>query len=169
MLFTPFRKLPKKEKISLCAKSHLLLDLGNGLAGVETLGAGPRAVENGVAAVQAHGVLELALARRRALVSGVDQPPVRLQQDGGAEVLFGIPPVRGARRRAAGAQDALVQAVQLLPVRLALAVLLALFLSVSKSLSILQFLEILCSVCVCVCFRGGGGWRTSSAGVSRCR
>lgn len=50
-----------------------------------------------MATVQAHGVLELGLAGLRALVSGVNQPSVGLQQDGGTEVLFGIPPVRGAR------------------------------------------------------------------------
>lgn len=82
---------------SLRSKRHLLLDLGNGLAGVQALGAGACAVEDGVATVQAHGVLELGLAGLRALVSGVNQPSVGLQQDGGAEVLFGIPPVRGAR------------------------------------------------------------------------
>lgn len=49
-----------------------------------------------MATVQAHGVLELGLARSSALVSRVDQPSVGLQQDGGAEVLLGIPPVRGA-------------------------------------------------------------------------
>lgn len=49
-----------------------------------------------MATVQAHRVLELGLALSSALVSGVDQPAVGLQQDGGAKVLFGIPPVRGA-------------------------------------------------------------------------
>lgn len=80
----------------LCPNGHRLLDLGNGLAGVQALGASTRAVEDGVATIQTHRVLELGLARSRLLVSGVDQPSVGLQQDGGAEVLFGIPPVRGA-------------------------------------------------------------------------
>lgn len=47
----------------------MLLDLSNGLAGVQALGASTRAVEDGVAAVQAHRVLELGLALSRALVS----------------------------------------------------------------------------------------------------
>lgn len=37
--------------VNLVAESHLLLDLGNGLARVETLGAGSRAVKNSVATV----------------------------------------------------------------------------------------------------------------------
>jgi len=107
-------------------KSHALLDLGNRQAGVEALGACPGAVENGVAAVQAHRVVEGVLALGSPLVAGIDQPPVRLEQDGGAEVLLRVPPVRGARRRAARAENALVETVELLPVRLGLPVLLAL-------------------------------------------
>lgn len=39
-----------------------------------------------------------------------------LHEDRGAEVLVGVPPVRRARGAAAGAQDALVHAVELLAV-----------------------------------------------------
>jgi hypothetical protein len=78
-----------------------------------------------VAAVQAHGVVEGLLALLLLLIPRVGQPPVALQQHGGAEVLLAVPPVAGARRRAARAQDALVQAVQLPAVLLALQVLLA--------------------------------------------
>ena len=52
--------------------------------------------------------------------------PVRLQQDSWAQVLVLVPPVGGARGGAAGAEDALVQAVQLGARRLALEVLLLL-------------------------------------------
>lgn len=107
-------------------KSHLLLDRLDGEAGVQALGARPRAVENGVAAVEGHGVVEGVLALERLLVAGIDQPAVRLKQDGGAEVLLRVPPVRGARGRAARAENALVQAVELLAVGLALSVLLSL-------------------------------------------
>lgn len=111
---------------SIHSKRHLLLDLGNGQARVEPLGARPRAVENRVAAVQAHRVVEGVLALLVALVARVDEPAVRLQQDGRAEVLLRVPPVRRARGGAARAQDALVQPVELLAVGLALAVFLAL-------------------------------------------
>lgn len=66
------------ESQRLSTQSHLLLDLGNGLSGVQTLGAGSCAVENGVATVQAHAVLEVGLALRLALVTGVGEPSVRL-------------------------------------------------------------------------------------------
>ena len=79
-----------------------------------------------MAAVQAHGVVEGGLALALALVARVGEPPVRLQQDGGAQVLLRVPPVGWARCRAAGAQNALVQAVQLPAVGLGLTVLTAL-------------------------------------------
>jgi hypothetical protein len=45
------------------------------------------------------------------LVPGVYDPPVRLHQDGGAKVAVRVPPVGRAGGGAAGAHDALVQAV----------------------------------------------------------
>ena len=124
--YSPTTPLPSLPKPTHPLKSHLLLDLGDRQTGVEALGAGAGAVEDGVAAVQAHRVVEGVLALGRLLVTRVDQPPVRLQQDGRAQVLLRVQPVRRARRRAARAQDALVQPVELLAVRLALPVLLAL-------------------------------------------
>jgi hypothetical protein len=106
-------------------ESHLLLDLSDRQAGAQALGARSRTAQDGVAAVQAHGVVEGLLALLLLLIPRVGQPPVALQQHGGAEVLLAVPPVAGARRRAARAQDALVQAVQLPAVLLALQVLLA--------------------------------------------
>ena len=144
----------------LYLKSHRLLDLGNRQAGVEALGARPGAVENGVAAVQAHRVVEGVLALGRLLVAGVDQPAVRLEQDGGAEVLLRVPPVRGARGRAAGAQDALVEAVELLAVRLALPVLLALWLCQRGRSRRVSSRPAHCQPMFLL---------TSGAGVSRCR
>ena len=79
-----------------------------------------------MASVQAHAVVERVLALGLLLVSRVGDPAVALQQDGGAEVLLLVPPVRGARGRAAGAENALVEAVELLAVFLCLAVLAAL-------------------------------------------
>src|SRR3546814_19899809 len=48
------------------------------------------------------------------LVAAVGDPAVGLQQDGRAEEAVGIPPVAGAGGRAAGAEDALIEAVELL-------------------------------------------------------
>ena len=54
---------------ALClVNSHLELELRDRLRGVEALGARPRAVEDGVAAVERHGILELLLAFRRVRV-----------------------------------------------------------------------------------------------------
>jgi hypothetical protein len=77
---------------SLC-ESHALLDLRNSQRGVQSLGARPRAVENGVASVQAHAVVQGVLALSLLLVSGVGDPAVRLEEDGGTEVLLLVPPV----------------------------------------------------------------------------
>lgn len=57
------------------------------------------------------------------LVAGVGQPAVGLEEHGGTEVFFAVPPVGGAGGGAAGAEDAFVEAVELLPVRGGLAVL----------------------------------------------
>ena len=46
-------------------------------------------------------------------VPAVNDPPVGLHEDGGAQVSVAIPPVAGAGGAAAGTQDALVQPVQL--------------------------------------------------------
>src|SRR4029453_284924 len=78
---------------------------------VQPLGAGLGAVEDGVAAVEPERVLELVEALARALVAAVLDPAVRLQQDGGAEIAFAVPPVGGAGGRAAGAQDTLIEPV----------------------------------------------------------
>ena len=120
------KDIRSRSSLFLPLKRHLPLDLGDGQARVEALGACPGAVEDGVATIQAHRVVEGVLALRRALVARVDEPTVRLQQDGGAEVLLRVPPVRRAGRRAARAQNALVEAVELLPVRLALPILFSL-------------------------------------------
>lgn len=51
--------------------SHHLLDLCNGPCRVQTLGACPRAVENGVATVDAHAVVDGVLALFGLLVTGI--------------------------------------------------------------------------------------------------
>lgn len=79
-----------------------------------------------MASVQAHAVVESVLALGLLLVSRVGDPAVRLEEDGRAEVLFLVPPVRGAGSGAAGAENALIETVELLAVLLGLTVFTAL-------------------------------------------
>ena len=74
------------------------------------LGARLAAIHDRLAPVHLESVVEERQALLLLSVPAVCQPTVRLQQDGGPQVLILIPPVRGARRRAARAQDALVEA-----------------------------------------------------------
>jgi hypothetical protein len=60
------------------------------------------------------------------LVSGISKPSVGLKKDGGAKIFLAVPPIRRARRRAAGAENAFVEAVELLAIGWRLAVFLAL-------------------------------------------
>ena len=46
-----------------------------------------------MATVQRHGVVEGVLASGGSLVTRVGDPAVGLEEDGGAEVLLGVPPV----------------------------------------------------------------------------
>jgi hypothetical protein len=112
--------------IRCSGESHALLNLGNRQRGVQALGACPRAVENGVASVQAHTVVEGVLALGLPLVTRIGDPAVRLEENSRSKVLLLVPPVRGAGCRAAGAEDAFVETVELLAVLLGLAVLTAL-------------------------------------------
>lgn len=79
-----------------------------------------------MASVNAHAVIEVVNSLGLLLVTRIGDPAVRSHEDGGAEVLLGVPPVGWARGRAAGAEDALVEAVELLAVFAGLEVLLAL-------------------------------------------
>jgi len=101
-----------------------LLDLSDGASRVQALRAGLGAVHDGVAAVDGEPILHHLKALVSELIAGVDHPAVGLHKHGGAQVLVAVPPVGRARRGAAGAQDALVQAVQLCPVLHRLEVLL---------------------------------------------
>ena len=50
------------------------------------------------------------------LVSAVGEPAVGLEENGGTEVFFAVPPVGRTRGGAAGAEDAFVEAIELLAV-----------------------------------------------------
>lgn len=108
-------------------ESHALLDLSNRQRRVQALRACPRAVENGVASVQAHAVVKRILTLGLLLVTRVGNPAVRLEEHGGSKVLLLVPPVRWAGCRAASAENAFVETVELLAVFLGLTVFTTLF------------------------------------------
>lgn len=123
---SPFSLARQITQLTRLGESHALLDLGNRQRRVEALGACPRAVKNGVASVQAHAVVEGVLALGLLLVTRVGDPAVRLEKNSGSEVLLLVPPVGRAGCRAAGAENAFVETVELLAVLLGLAVFTAL-------------------------------------------
>src|SRR3954447_21772514 len=102
-----------------------LLGLGDRLGRVEALGADVRAVHDRVAAIEAERILELVEPLAGLLVAAVGEPAIGLEQDGGAEEAVRIPPIARAGGGAAGAQDALIEAVELPPVLRRLQPLLA--------------------------------------------
>ena len=69
-----------------------------------------------MASVQAHAVIQHRFPLGLVLVARIGEPAVRLQEHGGAKVFFAVPPVRGAGCGAAGAEDAFVEAVELLAI-----------------------------------------------------
>src|SRR5499426_1236848 len=99
---------------------HHPLDFGNGLGGVEALRAGLGAVYDGVAALEAEWILEVVETLAGRLVAGVLDPAVGLQPRGRAQEALAVPPVARAGGRAAGAQDALVEAIEFQAVLVAL-------------------------------------------------
>src|SRR5262244_2285693 len=103
---------------------HLLLDLGDCLGRVEMLRAGVGAVHDGVAAIEPERILEIVEPLAGRLVAAVNDPALRLQQRSGTEEALAVPPVARARGRAAGAQDALVEPVELRAIIVALPPLL---------------------------------------------
>ena len=72
---------------------HRLLDLGDGLAGIQPLGARPRAVENGVAPIEPERILETIQPLPRCLIAAVGQPALGLKQNGRAEEAIRVPPM----------------------------------------------------------------------------
>jgi hypothetical protein len=75
------------------SERHALLDLSNGQSRVQALGASPAAVQDGVATVQAHAVVEAVHTLSSFLVTRVGDPAVRLHKHGRTEVLLAVPPV----------------------------------------------------------------------------
>src|SRR5215472_2256901 len=105
--------------------SHLPLDhhtpdLGDRLGRIETLRAGFGAIHDGVAAVEAERIFEIVEASSGRFVAAVLEPTMRLQQRGWSHEALAVPPIARARGRAARAQDALIEAIELLAIFVAL-------------------------------------------------
>src|SRR4051794_496667 len=99
---------------------HFQLELGDRFRRVEALRAGLCAIHDGVAAIEPERILEIVEPLAGGLVAAVSDPARRLQQRGRAEKTFAVPPIARARGRAARAQDAFVEAVELFAVLVAL-------------------------------------------------
>src|SRR3569623_2494070 len=90
-----------------------LLDLGERLGRVEARGAGVGAIHDRVAAIEAEWGLELVEPLAGHLVAAVGEPAIRLKQDRRPQELVAVPPIARARRRAARAQYAFIEPVEL--------------------------------------------------------
>ena len=88
---------------SAAALDQHFFDVGDRLSGIQPLGAGPRAIQNGVASVEPERVFEAVEPLACGLVAAVDEPPVRLEEHGGPEETVAVPPVAWAARGAAEA------------------------------------------------------------------
>ncbi len=86
----------------------------NGLSRVQAFGTYVDAVHDPAAAEYAERVIQRSQTLGSLGVTAVCQEAVRLQQGSWAQELVGVPPEGRAGSRAASAQDALVQTVQLL-------------------------------------------------------
>lgn len=98
----------------------LLLDGSNGLARVESLRAGTRAVHDGLATIQSERIIQILKALLGQLVTGILNPTVRLHKHSRTKITIAVPPVRWARGRAASAKNTLVHTIQLFAVSFAL-------------------------------------------------
>lgn len=75
-----------------------------------------RTVKNSVAAIQAHLVLKLLFPMCFVGIPRISYPAVGLHESSWAQILVLIPPIRGTRGRATGAENALIETIQFLAV-----------------------------------------------------
>src|ERR1700681_254348 len=99
---------------------HHQLEFGDGLGRIEALRAGLGAVQDGVATIEPERILEIVEPLAGGFIAAVLDPAVRLQQRGRAEITLAVPPIARAGGRAAGAQDAFIESVELFAVLVAL-------------------------------------------------
>src|SRR5258705_3877986 len=112
--------LAKTRKASDLPLDHHQLEFGNGLGRIEALRAGLGAVHDGVAAIEPERVLEIVEPLAGGLVARILDPARGLQQRGRPQEALAVPPIARARRRAAGAEDTFVEAIEVFAVLVAL-------------------------------------------------
>src|SRR5690606_41986917 len=95
------------------AANQEFLDLADRMRRVGPLRTDVGAVHDRMATEQAVWIFQIVQSLAGGFVAAIHDEPVGLQQAGGADELVGVPPERRARRGAARAQDALVQAIEL--------------------------------------------------------
>src|ERR1700722_19217096 len=87
----PEGRTQAERRASVAAMSHHLLDLADGLGGIEILRAGLGAIHDGMAAVQPEWILELVETSAGSLVAAVDDPAVSRQQRRRPQVAVAVP------------------------------------------------------------------------------
>lgn len=108
--------LNNKLTLNYLGKGHALLDLCNGKTRVKALRTGSRTVHNSMTSVNAHGVLETLTTSSASLITRINHPSESLHENGRTKVLSRVPPVRGARSRATGTENAFIETIKLLAV-----------------------------------------------------
>src|SRR6185437_5874255 len=94
------------------ALHHFLLDFGDRLAGVQSLRAGPGAVQDRVATIEPERVFQAVEPFLGRLVTGVGEPAPGLKKRGRTEKAVAVPPIARTTRRAAEAENAFIVAVE---------------------------------------------------------
>ena len=107
-------KASRSPSLSHTAPHHHLLDLADGKGWIQALRADIGAIHDRTAAEQAVRILEVVESFAGRLIAAVDQEAVSLQQPGRADVLVRVPPENRTGARAACAQDALLQAIEVI-------------------------------------------------------
>ena len=115
MHFHP-RTIPTPSPSYPSSKSHSLLNLRNRLPRIQPLRTRPTTIQNSMAPIQTHTIIQHSFPLLLVFIPAIRQPPITLQQHRGAEILFGVPPVGRAGGGAAGAQNAFIESVELFAV-----------------------------------------------------
>src|SRR5690606_36226939 len=89
-------------------------ELADGMRRVQSFWTDVRAIHDRVAAEQAVWIFQIVQTLARCFVTRVGNETIGLQQTSRTDELVGVPPERWASGRAAGAQNALVQTIELL-------------------------------------------------------
>jgi hypothetical protein len=122
--FTPIVSIHPRKKISVVS-DKALFHFRNRLCRIQALWTSARTVKDSMAPIQARSVIDLRQALASVSVARVRDPPITLQQDGGAQILGLVPPVGRTGGAAAGTQNAFEEPVQLGALRGGLPVLAA--------------------------------------------